>query len=485
MLILTGCAAAPSATPSGESLPTATSSPSESAVPSVSQPSYLPPTGTWIGFRWPIRDVELASTGAIYVSEWDLGETASAIHRLNANGQESPGWPIETEGAPDLLMDGTSLMAGVCTTGPTPGPCQLHRFREDGTEAQGFPVRLPAGCFNMQLAWNTAIVLECYDDDDARLVAVDRTGHLLNGWPKRLRGFSSSGIAADGLVYALSRPTREEQRIDVFELNGGEPPGWPVHMPLTGNAFGISGLQPHPTGFLMVWGLEGVVPDQICLEADRTSVTVLASDGRVMPDWPIQMDGVGSRPAVASSGASWLRAGGEQHRIAGFDAQGRPMDGWPIEVPADACLPSGPASVSLLEDGARVALVESSTISLWTPDGSVIPGWPLTVDGRLAGGCQPSPCMPGGNGAIAPVVTHRDSAMYLVTYAGDRPETMQAQVVAFDTDGQLVLGFPLPIPELPCYPDVCPFAAPQVIDVQLTIDERVVVIASEGLFIVQ
>ena len=135
--------------------------------------------------------------------------------------------------------------------------------------------------------------------------------------------------------------------------------------------------------------------------------------------------------------------------------------------------------------GVPVALVERSTISVWTPDGSVIPGWPLTVDGQFASGCQPSPCMPGGNGATAPVVTHRDSAMYLVTYAGDRPETMQAQVVAFDTNGQPAPGFPLPIPELPCYPDDCPFVAPQVFDVQLTIDERVVVIASEGLFIVQ
>ena len=73
----------------------------------------------------------------------------------------------------------------------------------------------------------------------------------------------------------------------------------------------------------------------------------------------------------------------------------------PIRGDLEPCWKGEPA-VDVLSDG-RVALAEGDTVSLWADDGSLMDGWPVTVDGRLANECQPSPCMPGGNGAIAPV----------------------------------------------------------------------------------
>jgi hypothetical protein len=483
MLLLTACTAAPSPTLS----PSASVEPSISVFPdpTASTLPFIPANGVWITFDRLIRDVVLSPNGAIYVADWQPGGAASAIHRLNANGQESLGWPINLEGAPTLHMDARMLMASVCPTGPQLGPCALHRLSDGGAEAPGFPVTVPSGCFDMRVAWDSAIVLSCSDDESTQLVAVYRNGQMARGWPVRVSGFREFGVASDGRLYVMSVPKPEELRIDVFGRNGEPEPGWPVRMRLNGNPLGIGGVRPHPSGLVMVWRLEAVVPDQICLEAQRTVITVLAADGSVVPAWPVTVDGLGSAPDVATVGWSWMRLSGEQNVIVGYDEHGRVKDGWPIAVGTDDCLPSGPAPVDLLDDG-RVALVQDNSISLWMADGSPMDGWPVTAEGGFAGGCQPSVCIPGGNQAVPPVVDPRDRSMYLVEYVGGPdPTAMQARVVAYDSAGQPLSGFPLAIPQLPCYPQDCAFAAPQVTDVQLTVDGRLVVIASEGLFVVQ
>lgn len=481
--LLTACTAVPTLTPSSLASPT----PSIAAKPDATASTlpFIPANGTWIAFDRPIRDVVLSPNGAIYVADWEPGETASAIHRLDTNGQESPGWPVNLEGASTLHMDDRTLMASVCPTGPQPGSCHLHRFSDEGTEAEGFPLTVPSACYDMRVAWDSAIVLSCSDDENAQLVAVYRNGQMARGWPVRVSGFREFGVASDGRLYVMSVPKPEKLRVDVFGRNGEPEPGWPVRMRLNGNPLGIGGVRPHPSGLVMVWRLEAVVPDQICLEAQRTVITVLGADGSVVPDWPVTVDGLGSAPDVATAGWSWMRLAGDENVVVGYDEHGRVKDGWPIGVDADDCLPSGPSPVDLLDDG-RVALVQDNTISLWVADGSPMDGWPVTAEGAFASGCQPSPCIPGGNQAVPPVVDHRDRSMYLVEYLDwPDPATMQARVVAYDSAGQPLSGFPLAIPQLPCYPQDCAFPAPQVMDVQLTVDGRLVVIASEGLFVVQ
>jgi len=405
---------------------------------------------------------------------------ASEVHRLNADGAELPGWPVELGGSASLIMDGGWLFVSECPVAPSTDPCRLHRFRQDGTEEAGWPVRTMQHCYGGVIAWDGAVVLQCGQGEVAQLIAIDRAAHLVAGWPVLVDNLREIGQAPGGSLYLLSAPPGGGLLIDVRGPDGRSRDGWPVELPNAGDRYGASGVLPDPAGFLVAWWMDGIV-DGICLEADRTVLSRLGPSGTAAPGWPVTINGFGTRPVVASNGGIWMRMDGPRSMVVGLDSHGENLDGWPVDLPADACAGAdGSAAAHLVSDG-RLVVVQDNILHVFEPDGAASPGWPLVLGGAAANGCYPSQCAPGSNQVIEPVVG-ANGLMYMVLFRGSDAELV-ARLEAFDRDARSVVGWPLELPRLECFPaNYCPFPAPQVYDVRLTPDGRPVVIAWEGIF---
>jgi hypothetical protein len=132
------------------------------------------------------------------------------------------------------------------------------------------------------------------------------------GWPVTLPSNDYSPtpkLGLDGTLYVLTDTSGGATKIHALGSDGKELPGWPADsgIPPNGQNRSLSYLVA-ADGTIRTWGYDNDTGG-ICVNAKHTVLNAIGTDGRVMPGWPRQVDGLGIEPVLDSQGTLYLAYG--------------------------------------------------------------------------------------------------------------------------------------------------------------------------------
>jgi hypothetical protein len=227
---------------------------------------------------------------------------------------------------------------------------------------------------------------------EGTVYVIAHTGRTKPGWPKILddRFYappSAADIDGDG--------TREivlgsaSGRIYAWRTDGSTVPGWPLHPARDAPEAGIFGAA-------ALVDLDGDGACEICAAAADGSVHLLGGDGRPLTGWPQYLppatdppnpSGIFSSPAVGDldgDDTPEIIVATNAYRIHAWHRTGEPVSGWPVDLPHRARAGYGDVALGDVNgDGTPEVIAVSehgfagpATVSVFAPDGSLLPGWP-------------------------------------------------------------------------------------------------------------
>ena len=266
----------------------------------------------------------------------------------------------------------------------------------------------------------TAWLFTWNGDNPSELVALDRDGSVVAGWPQPI-GDDSTGIgwgpvvARDGsvlvLVFAYGGSDLEiAYELHRFEPDGTVADGWPKRFP-GGEDCGAAG--PDSEGRIIV----------ACATDAGSRVAAFEGSGGLAWEVPLGLARA-TDVRLGPGGTVYVGAAGGG-AIAALSPEGEPLPGWPVRIDQPYEFIVGPGGTILAwwrdhpveevcnEGGSTVFLVIAE-------DGGPLPGWPQVVQGP----------------ASAPALA--DDGRIYVTAADDR-------LLAFETDGSVADGWPIEI----------------------------------------
>ncbi len=339
---------------------------------------------------YPTVGAALASDGAVVVV---VGTRAggSSVHRLDRQGHEQPGYPIQvaTNGFchdPIVAASGTAYVS--CDLADAPGGDTVRAItfalRPDGSSVAGWPVRTGPLAQDAQLAANGTLYLGTVTKGNTRLVALGPDGRIRAGWPRLVAGGASFTVGTAGRLWVTSRD---------FGPDAGQC-GLPV----------------------------------------RTRYSVLGRDGRTVRGWPISVSGWGSDPTIGSDGTTYVAT--QRGLMIAYSSTGKVKAGWPISIPIRPAACYGGSSPQLAGSGTVLIAgpktrfgtgIPTGAVALATTSGPTVAGWPVRVGYELATQCPF--CVPGPGPIIPPAIGSR--RIYVGAYSADLP-----RVVVFDRAGR-------------------------------------------------
>ena len=254
------------------------------------------PSGTLLS-RAPTRGwngVAMAPDGTVVAWGYDLqpfGGGAIAQPRvalLGTDGQPTGGWPVTIEGEASEPVFGANGSIYLSVLGLGTSPCKVVALDRTGRVRDGWPVALPTGFGPM----------------------LDDTG---NPQPP------VSG--ADGEIYVEAVDTNLMGYVTAFDATGAVIPGWPYRLPQAFSNFdgGDSRISTANPGPMFVRSASGSGLLYLVLD-DR--IVALGADGKVAPGWPYVLSG-------RYDGAAWFAAMGtpDGGLVAIASATGKLSDG--------------------------------------------------------------------------------------------------------------------------------------------------------------
>jgi hypothetical protein len=241
--------------------------------------------------------------------------------------------------------------------------------------------------------------------EDGALYAWHHDGSPVRGFPVDNMYIDHTEALADlnndgALEIIASERCYPTGKVHVFDGQGREYPGWPILLPYT------------PTGAVAVGDIDGDKKEEILI-ASRTDV------------WPVGRDA-----------------------IFAWNEDGKAVPGFPFEFPQWTGMSRGaPALADFNNDGrleiACGLLGDPGKVFLLKGNGTVMPGWPQTVDGIMA---TPTAADIDDDGYLEIIVTnYYYGPMYVYNYDGSLvpgfpvgPDSADNAVVAdIDNDGRL------------------------------------------------
>jgi hypothetical protein len=331
------------------------------------------------------------------------------------------------------LTIGCDPIAPSPTATPSPSPPALPASASPS--APGSPSASPTESPAADLAWTyqtadirglsfgddgTAWLFTWSGDDPSEIVALDRAGTVLAGWPQPI-GDVSTGIAwgpvvaRDGsvlvLVFAYGGSDLEiAYELHRFEPDGTAADGWPKRF---GGGEDCGAAGPDAGGRVIV----------ACATAAGSRVTAFDASGGVAWEAPLGLAGA-TDVRIGSGGTIYVGApaGGG---IAALSADGEPAAGWPVRIdqPYEFVVGAGGTVLAWWRDQPVEGICNeggSTVFLLIAEDGGPLPGWPQVVQGP----------------ASAPALA--DDGRIYVTAADDR-------LLAFEADGSVADGWPIEI----------------------------------------
>jgi len=326
-------------------------------------------------------------------------DNAGFAHLAYLNGNEAPGWPVNTGSS---IVTGVSIVDLNCDDayeiafGTSDGLVWL--IRTDGGLVPGWPVDLSSQLLwqptQVSLGGETGKGLVCALSSSV-LTVLDFGGAPLPGWPITLplpvgsnpvSGDLNSNGQAD-IIFAC-----QNRRFNLFSVNGRQQDGWPYY------------LSDRP-----VWGSVAVgminpaaSSPQAALSTVDSLVYLVNGDGSLAESWrwPVKTESAAFQPIViATQSGIAVLAATEGGMIHAWNAEGESMNGFPFQHPGGvACSPvagdldgDGLGELVVLGRGGSLA-----AYSLHSPQ-TAVGLWPLPLADPANSG--------GYGGSNSPVVT--------------------------------------------------------------------------------
>ncbi len=402
-------------------------------------PTPIPTLGPVVAAQLPVRSnqggsnsggsqVILDPNGVPYV-------VAPVIAALDEAGRPREGWPVDVPGA-DVEAAAFGTDGALYLSLVTAGGRAMTALGPDGRVQAGWPVAIPfqlAGthrsrgfCSRPLQAADDSVRLVCTSSpgrpaENAQAFAFDRLGRPFAGWPVDLPGLvladphfeegTTSGSEFDSrpiIVLGTTLIGVEEQgdwvRRFTVAADGTVRYGKRVRAPVDSwpclqQPSPSYSVGPDGTVYTWFYRMSG---------CRFVSTSYLAFDERGIRDgWPVAVTGESSQPTLGPDGGIYATQGGqnvlgdhESHgsvdgrptRIVAFDANGKPVPGWPVTLDVAPTLGWGgewqwpPAKPSVGQDGTVYLLTEDrgTTIYALDPNGKVLPGWPYRDAVQLA-----------------------------------------------------------------------------------------------------
>jgi hypothetical protein len=389
-----------------------------------------------------LRLLTLADGPVVFMNREDevvgvLADTTEGIDQaqLFAPPPQLPGWPLRTgevEGTPavaDLNGDGALDVVFGSDDG------KLYVARGNGSFPPGWPYSLQGGTLR-------APSLTHIDGDgtlDVCIAAlsivygVGSDGVPLPGWPRVGSGFAGTTLEdldRDGVVEIASMG--REGQAHLFDPLGVEKPGWPFVFP---SAEARSNKDP------AVGDVDGDGIGEIAIPiAFAPSLYVLRVDGTIQPGFPLYLTEFGLKEGVSMADVN--RDGRqdlvfqEQSGVWIVDGEGRPFPGFPASPTGGN---SAPAVGDIDGDGhlemAWGTIGGNARVFVYRDDGTLQPGWPVTVP-AFTFNAQVTLGDVDGDGGVD-VVLGGSTALF----------SSRGWIYAWHADGTPVAGFPFQIPD--------------------------------------
>jgi hypothetical protein len=314
----------------------------------------------------------------------------------------------------------------------------------DGAEVTGWPYRDDDAdyCSSPVAGAHGAIVLACSlrGGQHSSIVVIDEGGRVIPGWPVKFDGverLDSVQSGPDGTVYALG--VRNEPgalaRLWAYAPDGRLRPGFPVILQSKIGEFTLAGDRILVSSYIP----PDPPPDGLCAGAERTVLAEFDAAGRIVAGWPVSAPGWASIPDIGPDGTVYYLA---RDRLFARGPDGSLRPGWPVEIPP--VYPECGAGGQFLGANDTVYVMDDVRgLAAFGPDGQARPGWPVAP----AHGFADSYCTTDDAGGMSPVLGP-DGRVYAAVVgtsdANGAPVTLR--VVALDSTGRLVAGWPYTLP---------------------------------------
>ncbi len=334
-----------------------------------------------------------------------VGVKDCRVFLLDSDGRTLPGWPRETAAwvtrspmLEDIDGDGEYEIAAVTRNG------YIHMWHADGSVVDGWPIDLGSVPSSAPQP-----IRHASDDEMSILVSSSHTSvHLFSiagkerdGWPKILphhtiaplfdqRPTGTADLDGDGSPEILHLTSRSAY-LYAWRLDGTEYPGYPVAM---GEYSGL-GLDVDDSTY----------PGYIACTNRREVMLLDLSGNRVFTLVPLEQgDRFFVNPFLLSSSAGLgqktdlLMATSLLGYVYLWDLEGRPLNGWPVllngfiygipESKERHWVHGPPLAFDVDGDGEQEIILGSNDHHLYCfdLDGSLVPGWPVTVEDYILGG---------------------------------------------------------------------------------------------------
>lgn len=387
----------------------------------------------------------------------------SDLFRTAEGPSYEEGWPVILSGgtnqnvaAADIDNDGMVeivVSEFIPPVSPGTGDGHIYIFRHDGTLMEPWPdVDLEPYGLNPR----SVSVGDLDNDGDLEIVFAggctpETEGYTVyifhhdgtkvtDGWPKAIGSFAPvspilEDIDNDGLLEIIGKDGSD--RISAWNFDGSDVPGWPFVCP------GAGPINYLAAGDLNCDGHKEVVGVQSSLV--HHYMYLISSDGKLSNSWYISDY---SLNASAFPSLADLDKDGDLEillydcsMLHAYHHNGTYVDGWPV-LAYEAYTGGRALSISDMDRDHRLEIAaltmryyEDEGISLWRSDGSLVQGWPITMDQVVFN-------YPSAMGNI-----DTDDALEVLVTAWYRIGG-QSQIFAFNWDGTIVDDFPFSVTDI-------------------------------------
>ncbi len=375
-------------------------------------PDGAPRPGWPVALPSTLTGMVLAADGTLYAESWSAGQ-GDTLTALGPDGRTKAGWPVSlpAPGAQLLVApDGTVYDMGEVSSWPNE-TMRISVLDPSGLPKAGWPITLRGAEPGMALAPDGTLYAWWFEGTPGKVAgwtiasthveALGLDGRPNSGWPVTLAGLASvPAFGADGTAYLTLGSTQGGTgAVLALDRTGHTLHGWPVRLPdglrglwaLDAQPGGIGNARPpvvaaDGTLVLGVWHASagGTLGAEGTILLDGRSGTVLTG-------WPVMLPagtmfarsapnavpgGAELPPALRSAGgiayARMLPGGGWQ--VEAHDRQGRLVSGWPQRLPlatVPAWLGLGPGDRLVVEAVPLGGTDQRTILSAFDPLGGV------------------------------------------------------------------------------------------------------------------
>jgi hypothetical protein len=375
-------------------------------------PDGTPRAGWPVAVRSTVTGMVLAADSTLYAESWSgsaaQGDTLSA---LGPDGRTKTGWPVSLPagGAQPLLVatDGTVYDMSQLSGWPNQA-MRISALDPSGHAKAGWPLTLRGAEPGMALAPDGTLYAWWFEGTPGKvagwtissthLEALGLDGRPRSGWPVTIAGLASvPAFGAHGTAYLTLGSTQGGSPGAVLALDrsGHTLPGWPVRLP--GGLQGLWALDAQPGGIGNARPPEVATDGTLVLgvwHASRDGTlgaegTILldGQSGTPLPGWPVMLPagtmfarsapnavpgGAELPPLLRSDGgiAYGRMVAGGGWQVEAHDRQGRLVSGWPQRLPAatvPAWLGLGPGDRLVVETVPFGGTDQSTIVTVFDP----------------------------------------------------------------------------------------------------------------------